>query len=247
MTGFNTIDHRLELTPDELRALARLATGDLAPDDVPHGWVDAGLVADGAVHPVAAAMALVAIAPERAVAIERLAGDSIVPLMVGWHRSGRATLTEHVPSDDGDGRLVVTATHVELLPALLMQAIGLQPDQPPASRPPIETTAGVIDDAIVELAQGGVVAALAAPDDLLAVLDHGELVMRATGSWQGDLADASVTLLMAGHEGVWMIERDTTTRSRETEVRLRPTDVATAVARLGDVVTGRTAPRRHAA
>jgi hypothetical protein len=245
MISFNETRQRLELSPDELGVLVRLATG--RQSEPPDGWADAGVVADATVHPVAAAMALVAVAPDRAVAIERLAGAAIVPLMVGWHRSGRATLTEHRPTEHGDGDLTIEATHFELLPALLSQAIGLEPGSADDARCPIETTAGLIDDAIVDLAEGGVFGSLEAPDELLALLRNGRLVVRATGSWQGAAADSSVTLVVAGVEGTWVVERDGTTADRDSPVRLVPVSPSTAMARLGDVVTGRGVPRRVAA
>ena len=249
---------RLRLPPSQLGALAQLATAQQRAD-IPDHWVDAGIVADGEVHPIAAAVALVAVAPDRAIAIERLAGASIAPLMVGWDRFGRATMTEHEPADDGrvdgeeretdseaaeggaagDGHLTITATHFELLPALLLQAVGLFPDHPAAAGDRIDTTAGVIDDAIADLARGGVFGSLEAPDALIAVLEHGETVLRATGSWAGRPADTSITLLLAGTRGVWLVERDDPTPSRDTVVQLVPSDVATAAALLGDVVTGR--------
>jgi hypothetical protein len=247
MIDFDPIQRRLDISPDQLTRFTRHIIG--RGSDTPASEF-AALTRDGHVHPVAAGIALVATAPDRAIAIERLTDDTIEPLMIGWHRSGRATLTEHhasVPDGDRDGHLSITATHVELLPALVLQAIGLHPDQPPAARQPIETTAGIIDDAVIDLAAGGVAGSLAASDDLLAVMRACERIVRATGSWQGAAADSSVTLLLAGTEGVWLVDRGASgdpadAADRSAAVRIEPIDAATATARLGDVVTGRTAP-----
>ncbi|MDJ0770126.1 MAG: hypothetical protein QNJ12_15095 [Ilumatobacter sp.] len=239
---------RLTASHDELRRLVRLVTGLDPADTAPPEWVEAGLVADGTVHPTVAALAVTSVAGDRAVAIERLAGPSVVPLMVSWHRSGRATLTEHRPDDAGDGTLTITATHVELLPQLLLQAVGLSPDLPVSGRPAIETTAGVVDDAIVSLARDRRVTSIAASADLSAVLEHAEHVVRATGSWQGGESDESITFICAGSEGVWLVDRDALDDdARQTSITVAPSTVVDVAARLGDVVTGRRSRPEQAA
>lgn len=255
MIHFDPIRRRLDLSPDELTRLTRHVV-ERASETAPTEWADSGLLHDGAVHPVAAAMAVVATAPDRSVAIERLTDAAVDPLMIGWDRSGRATLTEHhadggARGDVVDGHLSITATHVELMPALVLQAIGLHPDQPAATRGRIVATAGTIDDVVVDLSAGGVLGSLSASDDLLAVTRSCERIVRATGSWRGATTDSSVTLLLAGTEGVWLVEHDhdqaAVAPERSAVVRLEPIDLATATARLGDVVTGRSTPSRAAA
>ncbi len=68
---------------------------------------------------------------------------------------------------------------------------------------------------------------------------------RATGSWRGQPADLSMTVLDAGSSGLWIVDTDRAhdgTTDRATRVRLTPGTVAEVTSKLGDVVTGRTTP-----
>lgn len=236
MVDFDRNRARLTLTSEDLRALVRLATNTDDPTTAGRRWTDAAVVVDGVVDPVAAAMALVAVEPHRAIALERFDGATSASLYVGWDPAGRVTITE---AADGD-HLAITATHRELLPALLLQALRIHPDLPSPDRVPLVVPARLVDAALAgRSSEGG---DRSVPDELRAVMDAFSHGWRATGSWRGRAADDTMTVVDTGTLGLWMV----TATDDEQVIHLGPVTVAEAVARLGDVVSGRTRARAAA-
>jgi hypothetical protein len=182
--------------------------------------------------------ATLALDPHRAVLLERSDGRTLSRVHVGWARDGRAAITEQGP----DGQLAITASHLALLPALVMQILRLHPGIPaPRERRAITTTAAAIDRHLLDVAARG----HATGDELGALLTHWSGAWRATGSWQDRPADRSVTAVNAGPLGLWTLDRrdDAGTSTPDSPVRLLPADPSAVIAVLGDVVTGRRSPR----
>lgn len=222
-------DARLTVPHERLVDLARIATSTDDPD-VPADLVEAGLVDEsGRVEPLVAAMATLAVAPVRATVIERFDGTVMKPLFVAWGASGRATLSE----PDPQGNVVVTATQLRLVPALLLQWTNLQTRPEPGGRDPIVTTTGDLD-ALLRPDQ-----ATAVPARLDDLADAWRLAWRATGSWGEHDADLSLTVVDAGADGVWVVDHPPRPAGQDVPVTLEPVTVARTTELLGDVVTGR--------
>ncbi|MEZ5406955.1 MAG: hypothetical protein R2761_02955 [Acidimicrobiales bacterium] len=223
---FDPIRATLVATEDELADLAaRAARGD------------EGL------HPTVAGIVAVVGAPARSVVIERFDQGLVAPLFVAFDGKGRAVVTEGAGDVDGRAALSMTATHLELLPALLSQALRLHAGLPSASRRPLEATAGQIEAAWAGAAGMAGAAGVAEPGlaAVLAAMTHG---WRASGSWAGAEIDRSATVMSAGAEGLWHVDRGPADHGPvpigpDDRIELRPVTVAEARALLGDVVTGR--------
>lgn len=218
---FDPFRARLDIDVDGLRSLVLMACGDLDPADAGPQWGEAGIVVGSQLHPVVAGLAKVAIAPHRAVAIERLTEHGIAPLHIGWESNGRATLTEA----GRDGEVAITATHLELLPALVLQALRFRPGAVVPGRAPVRVETDDLADLPVAIGQ----------------VRH---AWRATGSWQAASADGSATVVDAGERGLWFGEPDPHDGHSLILVPAPPDDV---VDRLGDIVTGRRSPLAPAA
>ncbi|MBY5161279.1 hypothetical protein [Salsipaludibacter albus] len=223
-------DARLTVPNERLVDLAQLATGTASA--VPEDLVDAGLVdPDGTVEPLVAAMATLAVAPVRATVVERFDGTVMKPLFVAWGAGGRATLSE----PDAQGNVVVTATQLRLVPALLLQWTNLQARAEPEGRSPLTTTAHDLD-ALLRPGDGRPV-----PAALDRLADAWRLAWRATGSWGEHDADTVVTVVDTGTDGVWVVDHPPRSGDEDVPVTLEPVTVARATELLGDVVTGRRA------
>ncbi len=236
---------RLELTNDELKTLVRLAVGDVDAATCDESWSAEGIVDGSRVHPVAAGMAIVAVEPDRGVAIERFDGKEMAPLWIGFDEHGRATLTEPTT----DGRISIVATQISLMPALVIQALRLNPAKPRGDgRAAMTVTAGDIDDVLAQLGSGAPETPTGEdPPVIESLLSSFDSAWRATGSWRGQPGDLSMTILDAGSHGLWLVDTDRerdAVADRETPVCLTPVTVAEVTSVLGDVVTGRTTPPR---
>lgn len=203
---------------------------------------------DESLHPTVAGIMAVLGAPARSVVIERFDRGLVAPLFVAFDRQGRAVVTEGAGDVGGKAALSMTATHVELLPALLSQALRLHAGLPAASRHPLAATAGQIEAAMAGGAVAGVagVAGVAEPGlaAVLAAMTHG---WRASGCWAEAEIDRSVTVMSAGDEGLWHVDRGAADLGPvpigpDDRLDLRPVTVAEARALLGGVITGRRAP-----
>ncbi len=202
---------------------------------------------DESLHPTVAGIVAVLGAPARSVVIERFDRGLVAPLFVAFDDRGRAVLTEGAGEADGKAALSMTATHLELLPALLSQALRLHAGLPAANRHPLAATAGQIEAAMAGSGAAGVagVAGVAEPG-LAAVLTEMTHGWRASGCWGGAEIDRSVTVMSAGDEGLWHVDRGPADFGPvpigpDDRFDLRPVTVAEARALLGDVVTGRRA------
>jgi len=225
---FDPIRATLVATDDELAELAaRQADG-------------------GEVHPTVAGIVALLASPRRSVAIERFDHGLVTPLFVAFDERGRAVLTEGA----GDDGLAMTATHLELLPALLSQALRLHAGLPGGDRRELVATAAQIEAALAGAGGGDAEAPdLPAGDDpelsaVLAAMTHG---WRASASWAGAGIDRSATVMSAGDRGLWHVDRGPADHGPapigpDDRVTLRPVTVAEARALLGDVVTGRRRP-----
>jgi len=244
---------RLELSNEQMKELVRMAAGDLDPSTCAQEWVDAGIVVDGEVHPVAGGMIAVALDAPRASSIRRFDGSDMAPLFVGIDQHGRATMTEAAGFGASDGAAAwITATRIELLPALLMQAVRLHAGIPsPEGREAFSITAAELDETLMRLSAGE-----GAPNEVRAdseecaldrLLQAFESGWEAAGGWQRQAADSFVTVLNAGVLGLWFVDTGRVEGGemidRNKASCLVPCTVAEATARLGDVVTGRHAAR----
>jgi hypothetical protein len=233
---YDRFDMTLHATVDELMQLVEHQIGDRpAPAD----WDDAGVTIAGTVHPAVAQIARIATLPRRVTAIERFDIEPAATLHVGWDERGRAVLT----TVTGDA-VVITATRLELLPALLAQKLRIgEPVAPdaPTERELVMTTAGAIDTAIASIAEHG------SARDALSMLGSFVGAWRVTGGWSGRPVDRTLTVLDAGPRGLWSVEvlSDAPHPSDACEVVLRPIGHHDAIALVGDVVTGRTSCRRR--
>ena len=235
MADFNASLPRLVLTHDELIELARIATGVDAPATASTGLREAGLVdPELGVDPIAAKLAEVAVAAWRSVVLERFDGRTMTPLFVGWHPDGRATLSE----PDAEGRVVVTGSQVQLLPALISQWLSLRARPELEGRTSIATTAGVIDTHI----NGGGGVEPTGDAALDGVIAKWRLSWRANGGYGESAPDISVTVVDTGDLGVWQVERSGAAGTPDEVVTLVPITVKQALDLLGDVVTGRKSP-----
>ncbi len=197
---------------------------------------------DESLHPTVAGIVVVLGAPARSVVIERFERGLVAPLFVAFDRQGRAVVTDGAGDVAGKAALSMTATHLELLPALLSQALRLHTGLPAAGRHPLAATAGQIEAAMA----GGEAAGVTEPGlaAVLAEMTHG---WRASGCWAEAEIDRSVTVMSAGDKGLWHVDRGTADLGPvpigpDDRLDLRPVTVAEARALLGDVVTGRRAP-----
>ena len=215
---------------DDLLLLAQVHAGTTAARDVPGRLREAGLVEGTGLHPVAAGLVEVAVAPARSVVLERFDGESLTPLFVGWRPDGRATTS----TPDADGAVVVSATEFTLLRDQLRQWLGILDREIPAERVPVVTDTSVIDAAV---SMRGVRATGAAALD--AVLEGWRLAWRANGSLAERGVDSSVTVVDAGAQGWFRVDHPPRTGDETVDVTLVPLDLAGVLEVLGDVVTGR--------
>ncbi len=252
---FDPIRATLVATDDELAELAAPKT-------------EAG---DGVqLHPTAAGIVALLASPCRSVAIERFDRGLVSPLFVAFDERGRAVLTEGA----GHDRLAMTATHLELLPALLSQALRLHAGLSAGDRQEVTATAAQIQAALAgaegaearhdtgaadaEPGPAGQAAAgpeptgslAAAEQDRAAVLGAMTHGWRASASWAGADIDRSVTVMSAGDRGLWHVDRGPADHAPlpigpDDRVTLRPVTAAQARSLLGDVVTGHTRIRRR--
>lgn len=248
MVTFEPTRSRLVVTDPELRVLFDLA---LAPDavaepaepveglerlDVLEALRGARVLRGDEVEPVVAGMVGVVAAPHRSVVIERFDGRTLDPVTVWWRRDGRAVVGMLA---DAGSALDLQATQLELLAALLAQALGLGP-RPPVSRPTtVATTADVLNGVF---GADGEVADL--DDEQLTAIARGwQRSWRATGAWtlEDRDADSELAVVDAGVAGLWQVDR-----SGDGAVQLHARSVGEVLARLGDVVTGRRQPPRSA-
>lgn len=207
-------------------------------------WEEANIADAGMIYPTVAGIVEIMHRPARSIAIERFDGELVDISFVAWDRKGRAVTTQGVGGDS----LAMTATHFELLPALLSQTVRLNPKSTQDNRAPLLTTAKAVDQALKAKPatqakdSGGSLddETVSAPLDILGSFVHS---WRATGSWQARTADISLTVIDAGAKGLWRIERDSvepgTQPTPEMEVRLIPCTGHQVTSKLGDVVTGR--------
>ncbi len=244
----------LVATADELEALAAFAASVETdePTAPPLDWFDAGLFLldtsdsnTGArtpppLDPMARGIIEVLARPLRSVVLERFADGVAELTWVNWDRRGRATMADGV----GDGAIAVTATDMNILPALMTQAVQLSVGMPAASGAPITTTAGVIEGLLAGDEQTDL-SSLRADPNLVVILASIRNAWRASGSWFGQTTDTSVTVFFAGNEGFWVVDQDSSapgsSPTPETEVRLLPASATDVSRLLGDVVTGRKA------
>jgi hypothetical protein len=233
---YDRFDMTLHATVDELMQLVEHQVGDRP---APAHWDDAGVTIAGTVHPAVAQITRIATLPRRVTAIERFDVEPAATVHVGWDERGRAVLT----TITGDA-VVITATRLELLPALLAQMLRLGPPVSPTERELVMTTAGAIDAAIASIADrdrsDGAL-------DALGMLGSFVGAWRVTGGWSGRPVDRTLTVLDAGPRGLWSVEvlSDAPHPSDASEVVLRPIGHHDAIALVGDVVTGRPSCRRR--
>lgn len=242
---FDPITATLVATDDELAELTDRAGGG-----------EEGL------HPTVAGIVGVLAAPARSVVIERFDGGVVAPLFVAFDQRGRAVLTEGAGGAGdaagaaaGQPALAMTATHLELLPALLSQALRLHAGLPAPSRPALTATAGQIEAALAvpaptlpapapgaeRVEAGGTEVAEPRLVEVLGTMTHG---WRASGCWGRGETDRSVTVMSCGPHGLWHVDRGPGDHGPvpigpDDRVDLRPVTVAEARVLLGDVVTGR--------
>lgn len=248
MVTFEPTRSRLVVTDPELRVLFDLALdpGAVAEPPEPVDALErldvldalraARVVAGDEVEPMAAGIVGVVAAPHRSVVVERFDGRTLDPLTVWWRRDGHAALGMLA---DGGAALDLQATQLELLPALLAQALALGP-RPPVPEPiTVTTTTAVLDGAF---GPDGEVGDL---DDehLEAIAGGWQRSWRATGSWvvADAAADPELAVVDAGVAGLWEVDR-----GADGVVRLHARTVHEVLDRLGDVVTGRRQPPRSA-
>lgn len=217
----------LTATQQQVDELAQhvASSGTIKPE-----WSEAGLTSrtTNELEPTVAGIVQILGNPTRSVVIEQFDGALVELLFIAWDSNGRATITSGGPDDV----LVSTATEIGLLPSLLAQRLRMGSSEA-ADGGPLETTAGMFEAALAQTAE-------AATNDrlgqVLSALRHG---WRASGSWPHQDTDRSVTVFSAGEFGLWKVDRPLSTMSPDTPVTLEPIDQKTAIALLGDVITGR--------
>ena len=258
---FDRNNATLLASADDLTKLAEFSAASSGA--IPADWSEVNVATGDQLDPTVAGIVDIMNRPLRSIALERFDGESVDVMFIAWDRAGRATMANGVGQDS----LSITATQFDLLPALLTQAVRLNPATAPAVRRPITTTAGVVQQAITganvagEPAAGQAAASEpvasdangdASPDqDLVAVLGAIRHAWRASGSWQGKTTDASMTVLSAGDEGLWVVSHDASTpgsqANADTVVQLEPCNPRDISRLLGDVVTGRNSVPEQAA
>jgi hypothetical protein len=230
---YDRFDMTLHATVDELMQLVEHQSGHRP---APAHWDDAGVTIAGTVHPAVAQITRIATLPRRVTAIERFDVEPAATLHVGWDERGRAVLTTVTGET-----VVITATRIELLPALLAQRLRIGPAVPTTERDLVMTTFGAIDGAITSIADHGT------PRGALDLLGSFVGAWRVTGGWSGRPVDRTVTVLDSGPRGLWSVEviGSVPQPTDASEVVLRPIGHADAIALVGDVVTGRPSCRRR--
>lgn len=221
---------QLTIGYDDLVRLAQIHSGQASAADAPTRLRQEGLVTTTGVHPTAANLVEVAVAPARSVVVERFDGSTLSPMFLGWMPDGRATTT--VP--DAEGAVVVTATELGLLRDQLRQWLAIFDREVAADRPTVQTNTTVIDAAMT---QDGVDPS---GDPVLdAILEAWRLGWRANANWAERDIDASLTVVDAGSQGWYRVEHAPRTGDEQVDVTLVPLDLAGVLDALGDVVTGR--------
>ena len=234
---FDRNNATLLASADELTKLAEFSASgsDVPPSD----WQEMHVASGQKLDPTVTGIIEIMNRPLRSIALERFDGESVDVMFVAWDRAGRATMANGIGQDS----LSITATQFDLLPALLTQAVRLNPTMVTAARPPMVTTAGVVQQAIAGGDLPGADGSAASNQDLVAVLGSIRHAWRASGSWQGKTTDTSMTVLSAGDEGLWVVTHEASApgsqASADTVVELRPCSPADISRLLGDVVTGR--------
>ncbi|MEM9040551.1 MAG: hypothetical protein AAGD33_11700 [Actinomycetota bacterium] len=199
---FDPIDARLTAATDDFDELVRSVAEGSVPDH------------DHAVQ-IATMVALV-VDPLRSIVVERLDGGGARPLHVGFDQSGRVTMT----SCHGAGSLTVVASHLTLLPTILLQSLRIHPGLDVSSdRADIILAADDLRPALADLAGP------AGPTS----------TWRAHASWRGSTIDSEVRIMATADRGLWELHR----LADGGRIALRPRTVAEVAGRLGDVVTGR--------
>lgn len=216
---------------DDLLLLAEVHAGTRAPGDVPGRLREAGLVGPTGLHPTAAGLVEVAVAPARSVVVERFDGSTLSPMFIGWLPDGRATTS----APDAEGAVVVTATEFGLVRDQLRQWLGIFDREVAEDRQPVTTDTTVLDAAVS--ARG--VQPTGDPG-LDAIIENWRLAWRANGNWAQRPVDAGVTIVDAGTQGWFRVDHPPRTGTEPVDVTLVPLDLEGALALLGDVVTGRT-------
>lgn len=222
---------------DDLLLLAEVHAGTIAPGDVPGRLREAGIVEGQGLHPVAAGLVEIAVAPARSIVVERFDGADLTPMFIGWRPDGRATTS----SPDAEGQVVVTATEFSLLRDQLRQWLGLFDREIVADRQPVATNTTVIDAAV---SARGVRAT--GDESLDAVIDQWRLAWRANGSWAQRPTDTGATIVDAGTQGWYRVDHPPREGAEQVDVTLEPLDLEAVVEVLGDVVTGRASQRAGA-
>lgn len=239
MIRLDRLRSRLTLDADDLPVLIRLLVDPSGGAEVPPSWVDDGLVIDGKLDDNVAAIVGMVVAPVRATSIQRLGASHAAPLTVGLGSSGNAVVTEPVDN----GRIEVTAFPVGLLPSMLLHAVHVDvaAEPPLVERSPTSRTLRAFDawrsgGDIDESALTGAVF----PDEV----GVPAFVWRAGGAWRGHEIDTGVTVADCGSTGLWLVEHESVTEDSGVDERLRfePCSPRDAAIRLGDTVSGRTAP-----
>jgi hypothetical protein len=230
--SFDQATATLVLDRELLIDLARVQDGQLSPADAPEALVAAGLVTSTGVDEVAGDIARTAVAPLRATVVERFDGTTMAPLFVGWSAGGSATVT----GADAEGRAQVTGTHLAELPALISRWTGLDQAQDATDRSPVSTTTGALDALITDPS--------AVDDVALRMIAEAWIgSWRASGSWGDGAVDAQLTIVDTGASGLWRVAHPPRLASETLPAELVPMTVASTLAALGDVVTGRRSPR----
>jgi len=221
---------QLTIGYDDLLLLAEVHAGTKAAGDVPGRLREAGLVEGTGLHPVAAGLVEVAVAPARSVVVERFDGASLTPMFIGWLPDGRATTS----TPDESGAVVVSATEFTLLRDQLRQWLGIFDREIVPGRQPIATDTTVIDAAVT--ARGVRTTGDAALDE---VMEGWRIAWRANGNWAQRPIDAGVTVVDAGTQGWYRVDHPPRTGNEPVDVTLVPLDLEGVLDVLGDVVTGR--------
>lgn len=221
---------QLTIGYDDLVRLAQIHAGQATVADAPSRLREQGLVTSAGVHPTAANLVEVAVAPARSVVVERFDGATLTPMFIGWLPDGRATTS--VP--DAQGAVVVTATELGMLRDQLRQWLAIFDREVAEDRPLVRTDTTVIDAAMT---LDGVDPS--GDPALDAILEAWRLAWRANANWAEQGIDESLTVVDAGAQGWYRVEHPARTGDEQVEVTLVPLDLQGVLDALGDVVTGR--------
>ncbi len=229
-------------TAAELETLSSLVAAGADPAVV-DTWLEAGLVAtepgddeqSTLIHPTLAGIASLLGRPDRTITIERFAaaadGGHVDVIVVAWDRHNRCIITEGV----GDDRLLVTASQMKLLPALLSQALRINPDSLTSELPAVSTTAAAVAAVFDPKGKANTTT------EGLEFVAHISHAWRATASWVDQGTDSWLTVFHSAAEGFWSLGHNTAVGEAlvpDTLVELSPLGPAEVLHRLGQVITG---------